>query len=89
MRYLATGNGILTYADSLVAASVKELPESATPDVQALFAHGSYSTDGARSPAMLGMTCGMWQMRPLSRGYVEARRRGPRTSRTSTRTIQR
>jgi choline dehydrogenase len=74
LRYLATGNGILTYAASLVAASVKVLPESATPDVQALFAHGSYSTDGARSPdAMPGMTCRMWQMRPLSRGYVEAR----------------
>jgi choline dehydrogenase len=74
LRYLATGNGILTYAESLVAASVKVLPESATPDVQALFAHGSYSTDGARSPdAMPGMTCRMWQMRPLSRGYVEAR----------------
>ena len=43
LRYLATGNGILTYAASLVAASVKVLPESATPDVQALFAHGSYA----------------------------------------------
>ena len=79
LRYLATGNGILTYAASLVAASVKVLPESATPDVQALFAHGSYSTDGARSPdAMPGMTCRMWQMRPLSRGYVEARSPRPR-----------
>ena len=35
LRYVATGNGILTYAASLVAASVKVLPESATPDVQA------------------------------------------------------
>ena len=35
LRYLATGSGILTYAASLVAASVKVLPESATPDVQA------------------------------------------------------
>ena len=79
LRYLATGNGILTYAASLVAASVKVLPESATPDVQALFVHGSYSTGGARSPdAMPGMTCGMWQMRPLSRGYVEARSPRPR-----------
>ena len=39
LRYLVTGNGILTYAASLVASSVKVLPESATPDVQALFAH--------------------------------------------------
>ena len=26
-----------------------------------------------RPDTMPGMTCGMWQMRPLSRGYVEAR----------------
>jgi choline dehydrogenase len=74
LRYLATGNGILTYAASLVAASVKVLPESATPDVQALFAHGSYAPGVSRQlDTTPGMTCGMWQMRPLSRGYVEAR----------------
>ena len=48
LRYLATGNGILTYAASLVAASVKVLPESATPDVQCLFAHGSYAPGVSR-----------------------------------------
>jgi choline dehydrogenase len=74
LRYVATGNGILTYAASLVAASVKLLPESATPDVQCLFAHGSYAPGVSRQlDTVPGMTCGMWQMRPLSRGYVEAR----------------
>jgi choline dehydrogenase len=74
LRYLASGNGILTYAASLVAASVKVLPESATPDVQYLFAHGSYAAGASRVlDSVPGMTCGMWQMRPLSRGYVEAR----------------
>jgi choline dehydrogenase len=74
LRYVATGNGILTYAASLVAASVKVLPESATPDVQCLFAHGSYAPNVSRQlDTIAGMTCGMWQMRPLSRGYVEAR----------------
>jgi choline dehydrogenase len=74
LRYLATGNGILTYAASLVASSVKVLPESATPDVQALFAHGSYAPGVSRQlDTIPGMTCGMWQMRPLSRGSVEAR----------------
>jgi choline dehydrogenase len=74
LRYLVTGNGILTYAASLVAASVKVLPESATPDVQALFAHGSYAPGVTRQlDSVPGMTCGMWQMRPLSRGYVGAR----------------
>jgi len=74
LRYVATGTGILTYAASLVAASVKVLEESATPDVQCLFAHGSYAPGVTRQLDTLpGMTCGMWQMRPQSRGYVEAR----------------
>jgi choline dehydrogenase len=74
LRYVTTGTGILTYAASLVAASVKVLEESATPDVQCLFAHGSYAPGVTRQLDTLpGMTCGMWQMRPQSRGYVEAR----------------
>jgi choline dehydrogenase len=74
LRYVTVGDGILTYAASLVAASVKVLPQSATPDVQALFAHGSYAPGVSRQlDTVPGMTCGMWQMRPLSHGYVEAR----------------
>jgi choline dehydrogenase len=38
LRYLFTGKGMLTYSASLVAASVKVLPESATPDIQCSFA---------------------------------------------------
>jgi len=57
-----------------VAASVQVLRESASPDVQCLFAHGSYAPGGGRRlDDKPGITCGMWQMRPLSRGYVEAR----------------
>ena len=74
MRYVLTGKGILTYAASLVAASVKVLEESATPDVQALFAPGSYAPGTSRRlDDKPGMTSGMWQMRPLSTGYVEAK----------------
>jgi choline dehydrogenase len=74
LRYVASGSGILTYGASLVAASVQVLPESATPDVQCLFAHGSYAPGGKRRlDDKPGITCGMWQMRPLSHGYVEAR----------------
>jgi choline dehydrogenase len=78
LRYALTGRGMLTYAASLVAASVKVLPESDTPDIQAQFAPGSFAAGPKR---MLerepGMTAGMWQMRPLSRGYVEARSSKP------------
>src|SRR5205085_6987844 len=41
MRCLFTGKGMLTYSPSIVAASVKVLEESATPDVQCTFAPGS------------------------------------------------
>ncbi|MGH7094744.1 MAG: GMC family oxidoreductase [Stellaceae bacterium] len=78
MRYLMTGKGMLTYSASLVAASVKVLPESATPDVQCSFAPGSFK-DGqvGKLEETPGLTGGMWQMRPLSRGYVRARSNRP------------
>ena len=58
---------MLTYAASLVAASVKVLEELATPDVQCLFAHGSFAPGPMRRlDDTPGMTGGMWQMRPLS-----------------------
>ncbi len=78
LRYLFTGTGMLTYASSLVCASVKVLEESATPDVQCLFSPGSFAPGPVRRlDDKPGMTVGMWQMRPLSRGYVEARSPNP------------
>ena len=78
LRYVLTGKGILSYSASLIAASVKILPESATPDVQISFAPGSFK-DGqiGQLEAEPGLTGGPWQMRPLSRGYVEARTNRP------------
>jgi choline dehydrogenase len=79
MRYLVTGKGMLTYSASLAAASVKVLEESATPDVQCSIAPGSFK-DGqiGELDEFPGITAGAWQMRPLSRGYVEARSADPR-----------
>ncbi len=78
LRYLVSGKGMLTYSASLAAASVKVLPESATPDVQCSFAPGSFK-DGmiGELDEFPGMTGGVWQMRPLSRGYVEAKSADP------------
>ncbi|HUN39571.1 MAG TPA: GMC family oxidoreductase N-terminal domain-containing protein [Acetobacteraceae bacterium] len=77
-RYVLAGQGLLTYAASLVAASVKVLDESATPDVQCIFAPGSYAPGPVRKlETEPGMTMGMWQMRPLSHGYVEAKTNRP------------
>ena len=40
--WLFTGKGMVTYSPSIVAASVKVLEDSATPDVQVTFAPGSF-----------------------------------------------
>jgi choline dehydrogenase len=79
LRYLVTGKGILTYSASLAAASVKVLEESATPDVQCSIAPGSFK-DGeiGELDDFPGITAGAWQMRPSSRGYVEAKSSDPR-----------
>ncbi|MBV9861325.1 MAG: GMC family oxidoreductase N-terminal domain-containing protein [Alphaproteobacteria bacterium] len=78
LRYVVAGKGMLTYAASLVAASVKVLEESATPDVQCLLSPGSFAPGPVRRlDDTPGITAGMWQMRPLSRGYVEARSARP------------
>ena len=78
MRWLINGKGMLSYSPSIVAASVKVLESSATPDMQCTFAPGSLK-DGQmgeleRTP---GLSAGAWQMRPLSRGYVEAKSNRP------------
>ncbi len=79
MKYAVQGRGMLTYASSLVAASVQALPESATPDVQALFSSGSFAPGPKRRlDTVPGMTAGLWQMRPESRGHVLARSPDPR-----------
>ena len=73
VKYALSGTGMLTYAASLLSASVKVLPESATPDVQALFSSASFALGPKRVLEKTpGMTSGVWQMRPESRGYVEA-----------------
>jgi choline dehydrogenase len=78
LRYLFAGTGMLTYGPALVAASVKVLEESATPDVQCLLAPGSFAPGPLRRlDDTPGIPAGMWQMRPLSRGYVEARSNRP------------
>jgi choline dehydrogenase len=79
LKFAVLGRGVLTYAASLLAASFKALPESATPDMQALFASASYAPGPARVlDTRPGMTAGVWQMRPESRGFIAARSADPR-----------
>ena len=78
LRWLFTGKGLLSYSPSIVAASVKVLESSATSDMQITFAPGSF--EGGQIGALErtpGLSASPWQMRPLSRGYVEARSKEP------------
>ncbi|MGH7098984.1 MAG: GMC family oxidoreductase, partial [Stellaceae bacterium] len=78
VRWLLTGKGMLTYSPSIVAASVKVLEESATPDMQVTFAPGSFKNGQiGELEETPGLSAGAWQMRPLSRGYVEAKTNRP------------
>ena len=78
MCWLFTGKGMLTYSPSIVAASVKVLEELATPDVQCTFASGSFKNGQiGELEETPGLSAGAWQMRPLSRGYVEAKSNRP------------
>ena len=56
------------------AASVKVLETSATPDMQVTFAPGSFKGGQiGELEETPGLSASPWQMRPQSRGYVEAR----------------
>jgi choline dehydrogenase len=78
MRWLFTGKGILTYSPSIVAASTKVLEESATPDMQVTFAPGSFKGGQiGELEETPGLSAGAWQIRLLSRGYVEAKSNRP------------
>jgi choline dehydrogenase len=78
-KYFLQGRGMMTFGASLCAASVKVLPESATPDVQCVFAPASYKPGLIRKlDDRPGITGGPWQMRPLSRGYVLVKSPDPR-----------
>jgi choline dehydrogenase len=55
-------------------ASILAVRREATPDIRALFASASYAPGPSRRlDDKPGMTSGIWQMRPLSRGHVEAK----------------
>jgi len=70
-RYAFKRTGLLTTAPGNVSASLKVMPGVATPDVQFAFAPASY-VEGQLGVLdnFPGMTCGIWQHRPASRGSI-------------------
>jgi len=78
LRWLATGKGLLSYSPSLVAASVRVLEGSASPDMQCSFVPGSFKGGQiGELETTPGLSGSAWQMRPLSRGYVKAKSNRP------------
>jgi len=72
-RWLATGGGLLAFSPAHVGAFVRSRPELDTPDLQFVFTPASYSEGVVgQLQAHPGMTIGVWQMRPESRGHVRA-----------------
>jgi choline dehydrogenase len=77
-RWLATGKGVLSLSPAHVAAFIRSRPELDAPDLQFVFTPASY-TEGVtgKLQPFPGMTCGVWQMRPHSRGWVRTKSADP------------
>ena len=71
LRYATSRTGLLTAAPGNVSASIKVTPGVETPDIQISFAPASY-VDGQIGVLddFPGMTAGIWQHRPASRGSL-------------------
>ncbi|CAH1686990.1 4-pyridoxate dehydrogenase [Hyphomicrobiales bacterium] len=73
LQYFATRRGILTLGTGLAFGFVRTRPELAGPDVQYFFMHASYANAAERKLDRLpGMTIGVTQLRPESRGTIHA-----------------
>jgi choline dehydrogenase len=79
-KYAVTGDGILTYSAAVVGAFAST-GLAARPDVQFVIAPGSFQSgrigELEKEP---GISCGVWQMRPESRGQVHVHSSDPDTA---------
>lgn len=74
LQYGLTRKGILTFGTGLVFGFVKTDPSFETPDVQYFFMHASYANAAERKlDKKPGITIGVSQMRPRSRGSIHVR----------------
>ncbi|WP_230532375.1 GMC family oxidoreductase [Microvirga roseola] len=77
-QYFLTRKGILTFGTGLAHGFVKTRPELETPDVQYFFMHASYANAGERKlDREPGMTIGVTQLRPESRGTIHIKSPDP------------
>ena len=71
LRYAFTRRGVLTFAVGIGTGFVRSRPELETPDCQLIFAHASFGDSATRTlEREPGMTIGVYQCRPESRGSI-------------------
>lgn len=81
VKYFANHKGILTLGTGLVHGFVKTRPELASPDVQFFFVHASYGNAATRVlDRKPGMTIGVTQLRPTSKGNIHVESADPYAS---------
>lgn len=78
VKWLLGKPGALSISPSVAYAFVNSEDFSARPDLQFVFAHGTYKPGKVYElDNFAGVTCGFTQQRPLSRGYVRIQSRDP------------
>ena len=79
-KWLLSGRGLLAFSPAHVGLFLRSQPNVNEPDLQFVFTPASYSqSEGAIGTfsSFPGVTCGIWQMRPQSRGFVRAKTPDP------------
>jgi choline dehydrogenase len=77
-QYFLTRRGVLSLGTGLAHGFVRTRPELETPDVQYFFMHASYANAGDRKlDNKPGMTIGVAQLRPESRGAIHLKSADP------------
>ena len=73
LKYALKKRGVLTYGTGLNHAFLRSRPDVDRPDVQFFFMHASYANAAERKlDRFPGMTLGVTQLRPKSRGSIHA-----------------
>ncbi len=78
LKWLTARRGLLAFSPAHVGVFYRSADYLESPDLQFVFTPASYS-DGmlGQLQHFPGMTAGVWQMRPESRGYVRAKTPNP------------
>lgn len=80
-RYVLTGRGILTYSAANGTGFVKSSPDEPEPDLQLVFTPASYAPEGGgKLDDFAAVSCGVWLMRPESRGRLRTVSADPRVA---------